>query len=354
MRRDKTFLFLGYQGTTQRDGGSNGSLRTTILPQLTADRSAGTLVRNFVPQIILLRIPAISPLQVAHRLRAMARISIPSLSRLLNYKFSNGAYAIPSPQTLLADKPTQIPLGESTFSFPAQYREDQFTVNLDHAISAKNELAGRFYYSHTPTTQAFPGFGPNVLGWGTTELDQNHMFVLSDTHAFNANVINVARFGFMRFDGFSRIEQPITAASIGIATPGNLPEIPGLSVSGLFTIGTAGQPFYWQNTNSYVWQDTISYTRGRQSIRAGVEFKRHQVDVNVPFVEDGVLSIRTFPDLLLGQSAAQNGGSFSNVFSETASSGIFPKVRALHRLRGLRAGRHQTDATSHRQCWSAL
>lgn len=324
IRKDKTFLFLAYQGTVQRDGLSSGSLRTTILPQLTSDRSAAALGAQFCP--------ANHPSNTGY-LTFAGGMQIacdgsninPVALALLNYRFGNGAYAIPSPQTILASTPTQIPLGESTFSFPAQYREDQFAVNLDHALSAKNELSGRLFYSRAPTAAAFPGSGPNVLGWGTTELDQNHMFVLSDTHAIHDSLINVARFGFMRFDGFSGTEQPIDAAAIGIATPGSLPEIPGISVSGLFTIGTAGQPFYWQNTNTYVWQDTVSYARARQSIRAGVEFKRHQVDVNVPFVVDGFLSIRTFPDLLLGQSVAQNGGSFSNVFSETASSGIFPK-----------------------------
>lgn len=324
IHRDRTFVFLGYQGTTQRDGDFSGSLQTAVLPQLTADRSAKTLGAQFCP--------ANHPGNVGYstfgggeQVACDGSNINPVALALLNYKFSNGSYAIPSPQTLLPPTDSQIPLGESTFSFPAKYREDQFTVNLDQALSGANELSGRFFYSRAPTTIAFAPFGPNVPGWGTSELDQNNMFVLSDTQAFRSNLINVARFGYMRFDGYSNTEQPITAAAIGMATPGNLPEIPGLSIGGLFTIGTAGQPFYWQNTNTYVWQDTVSYTRDRQSIRAGIEFKRHQVDVNVPFVEDGFLFINTFADLLLGESAAQNGSTFSNVFSETASSGIFPK-----------------------------
>lgn len=329
IRKDKSFVFLGYQGTTQRDGDFSGSLQTAVLPQLTADRSAKTLGAQFCPANHLTSSGQPNPGYLAFGKGEEVACDGSNISSvalaLLNYKFSNGAYAIPSPQTLLAPTDDQIPLGESTFSFPAKYREDQFTVNLDQAISVTNELAGRYFYSRAPTTIAFAPFGPNVPGWGTSELDQNNMFVLSDTQSFRANLINVARFGYMRFDGYSNTQQPIAASAIGMATPGSLPEIPGLSVGGLFTIGTAGQPFYWQNTNTYVWQDTASYTHDRQSIRAGIEFKRHQVDVNVPFVEDGFLSINTFADLLLGQSAVQNGSAFSNVFAETASSGIFPK-----------------------------
>lgn len=329
VRHDKTFVFLGYQETTQRDGDSSGSLQTAVLPQLTADRSAKTLGAQFCPANHPTNSgkpnPGYQTFGLGEQIACDGSNISPVALALLNYKFSNGTYAIPSPQTLLAPTDVQIPLGESTFSFPAKYREDQFTVNLDQVLSANNELAGRFFYSRAPTTIAFAPFGPNVPGWGTSELDQNNMFVISDTQAFRSNLINVARFGYMRFDGYSKTEQPIAAAAIGMATPGSLPEIPGISVGGLFTIGTAGQPFYWQNTNTYEWQDTVSYTQGRQSMRGGVEFKRHQVDVNVPFVEDGFLSINTFADLLLGKSAAQNGSTFSNVFSETASSGIFPK-----------------------------
>jgi len=322
-RKNKTFLFLAYQGTTQRDGDSPTSLKTAILPQLTADRSAATLGQQFCPANHPGN-PGYQTFAGGAQVACNGSNINPVALALLNFKFSNGAYAIPSPQTLLPPAATQIPIGESTFSVPAKYREDQFTVNLDEAISTKNELAARFFYSHAPTTTSFPG-GPNVPGWSLNELDQNDMFVLSDTHAFNADLLNVARLGYMRFDGFGADSQPIAAAALGMATPGVLPETPQIAISGLFTMGTAGTPFYWQDTNTYVWQDTVSYTRGPQSMRFGVEAKRSQVDVNVPYVEDGDLSIRSLPDLLLGQSAAQNGGAFSNVYAETASSGIFPK-----------------------------
>lgn len=325
IRRDKTYIFAAYQGTTQRNGDSSLSLVTAFLPQLTADRSAATLGAQFCPA----NHPDNSGYQTfagGTQITCDGSNINPAALALLNFKLSNGAYAIPSPQTLLSSNSAdQIPIGESTFSLPARYREDQFTINLDNAISAKNELAARFFYSRTPTAEPFSPFGANVPGWGTNELDQNHMFVLSDTHAFNSTLINIARFGYMRFDGYASIAQPIAASDLGMATPGPLPEIPGLSIDGFFTIGTAGQPFYWQNTNTFVWQDTLSYTRGRQSIRAGLEAKRHQVDVNVPFVSDGFLSIRSLPDLLLGQSASQNGGIASNVYSVTGSSGIFAK-----------------------------
>ena len=181
------------------------------------------------------------------------------------------------------------------------------------------------------------------------ELDQNTMFVLADTHVFNANLINVARFGFMRFDGLSAVAGPIKASDLGMTTPTGIPGVaPGISIGGLFTTGDAGTPSQWENTNSFIWQDTISRTRNRHNLRLGAEVRRHEVDINAPFSADGLLVIATFDDFLLGESAAQNGSpnGLSNVIESAGSSGFFPQEWTLHGLRCLRAGRHQAQATA--------
>jgi len=323
--RDKTFFFGSYQGTIQRNGDSNLSLVTAILPQLTNDRSAPTLGAQFCPANYPTNPGYLTAAGGVQVLCAGSNIN-PVATALLNFKFQNGQYAIPSPQVNLTNVPGQLPIGESTFSIPAQYHEDQFTLNLDQAFSERNELSARFFYSHAPTVEPFSPYGATVPGWGTDETDQNLMFVLSDTHIFNPDLVNVARFGYMRFHGYAVIAQPINASDVGMATPtGLLPETPGLVINGLFTIGTAGQPYYFQNTNTFVWQDTVSLTHEKHNFRFGAEAKRHQVDVDVPYVIDGFLFLFGFPDLLVGQSAAQNGGAMSNIFQSTASSGSFRK-----------------------------
>ena len=324
IKRDKSFFFGSYQGTTQRNGDSSLSLVTAVLPQLGSDRSAAALGAQFCPQNHPGNpgyVTSGGGLQIACDGSNINPVAL----AFLNFKFANGQYAIPSPQTNLPGNGQQLDIGESTYSIPADYREDQFSANIDQRLSSANELSGRFFFSRAPTNEPFSPFGANVPGWGTNELDQNDMFVLSDTHVFNPSLVNIARFGYMRFDGDAVIAQPIMAADVGMATPSTLPQTPGLSVNGLFTIGTAGQPFYWQNTNSFVWQDTVSLVRRANNIRTGAEVKRIQVDVNVPYVNDGFLFLLGFPDFLLGQSAAQNQSSVSNVFSATGSSGDFRK-----------------------------
>ena len=37
-------------------------------------------------------------------------------------------------------------------------------------------------------------------------------------HVYSSSLVNMGRFGYMRFDGLSRVESPLTAASIGEGT----------------------------------------------------------------------------------------------------------------------------------------
>ena len=317
--KNKTFFFLSYQATIQRDGDATGSLISTFLPPLTSDRSAAALGRLFGGQSGVNGGVAVAP--------DGSNINPVALA-LLNFKLPNGNFAIPSPQRIL---PSGV--GESTFSSPANYREDQFTVNLDHQFSAKNQLSGRFFYSRQPTTVPFNSFAATVPGFGGQQTERNDMFVLSDTHVFASNLINVARFGFIRFDGSEASIDPITGPDVGMQTPPTLPGIPGIQVTGLFTLGPPFQLSYFENTNTFVWQDTLSLTRGKHSLRMGAEAKRHQLDV-APSPPSGDLMFLSFPDFLLGESAAQNGSAQSNVFFVSGGAGIYRKDERYTDLAG--------------------
>jgi Carboxypeptidase regulatory-like domain/TonB-dependent Receptor Plug Domain len=311
IRKDKTFFFGSYQGSRQINGEAQGALQTTILPPLTNDRSAAALGAIFGGQSGAFGGVAVAP--------NGSNINPVALA-LLNAKLPDGSFAIPTPQTILPGG-----VGESTYSFPGHYQEDQYSANLDQKLSDRNQLSGRFFHSNDKTNQPFTPFSATVPGWGTTFTSSNDMFTLSDAHTFSSNLTNLARFGYMRFTGLQTQANPVNASDIGMATPDGLPTLPGIQLTGLFTIGSFGEPFYFQNTNTFVWQDTVSLTRGRHSLRMGGEVKRHQLVLNVPFTTAGFLLIQSFPDFLLGQSAAQNGSSQSNIFQSSGSAGLFRK-----------------------------
>jgi hypothetical protein len=334
IRKNRLFYFGAYQGLTEVNG--FGDEQTAILPLLTSDRSARTLGSQFCPagNLDAAGQPASGYFTAAGGAQVACDGSNinPVALAILNAKLPNGQFAVPSPQVTLPatgpDASDQIPMGESTFAIPARYREDQFTVNLDQVLAPGNTLAGRFFYSRAPTTEPFSPNAANVPGWGTDALSRNTMFVLSDTNVFSNALVNIARFGYMRFDGASHVENPLRAAALGEGVPTGAPSAasntPGLTVGG-FTIGDAGTPYQWQVTNTFVWQDTLAWIRGRHSVRAGLEFKRDEVDEEQPFSIDGLLIIATFDDFLLGESAGQNNSPFglSNVTISNSGGGLF-------------------------------
>ncbi|MGD0800805.1 MAG: carboxypeptidase-like regulatory domain-containing protein [Terracidiphilus sp.] len=326
IRRDKSFLFVEYQGIREVNGGAVGSESTTDLPQLTSDRSAAALGAQFCPANFA-NAPGYLTNALGTQVACDGSNINPVALALLNFKLSNGQYAVPNPQINLPTSPGDLPIGQSTFSIPAHYNEDQFSVNIDQVMTKKNTLAGRFFYLRAPILFPFSqSGGANVPGWSTNQLDQNTMFVLADTHVFNSDLINLARFGFMRFSGLATVANPIQASELGMSTPTGMSGVaPGLSINGLFTTGDAGTPSQWQNTNSFIWQDTVSRTRNRQEMQFGVEVKRHEVDVNPPYGVDGLVMFNTFEDFLLGQSAAQNGSPIgaSNIAGIDGASGLF-------------------------------
>lgn len=318
---NRTFFFAAFQGLRSSNG--EGDSITTTLPQLTSDRSAAALGAQFCA------FPTFAGgVQVACDGSNIHPVAL----KLLNFKLKNGQYAIPSPQLLLpSTDPSQVPIGESTYTVPASYVENQYTGNLDHNLSQENNLTARVFYSRAPTHEPFSANAATVPGWGTDEVDQNAMTVLSDTHVFNPAFINVARFGFMRFHGIASVENPISTTDLGMVSPTGISgtgiSAPGITIDGLFTIGDAGTPSQSQVTNTFVAQDMLSLSRQKHFVRIGAEAKRHQVMINAPFSSDGLLDIRTFSDFLVGQSAAQNRSpnGLSNVTLSNGSSGIFRK-----------------------------
>src|SRR2546423_3822086 len=101
IQKDKTFFFVSYQGTRERNGASRlNSISSNVLvaPGLTNDRSEQTLLTTF-------NLPSINSTSLA----------------LLNAKSAAGEFLIPTPQAN----------GRYSGSFISVFREEQFNANLD-------------------------------------------------------------------------------------------------------------------------------------------------------------------------------------------------------------------------------
>src|SRR5713226_2126011 len=313
--KDKLFLFGSYQGTRQVNGLSAGSLSQNSLPPLTNDRSAATLGAQFCGQ---------KGAQGGVAVACDGSNINPVALKLLSVKIPNGTFLIPTPQTITNGQ------GFSAYSIPGHFTEDQFLINTDYVISAKHRLTERYFYAKAPQSIPFSQcfFNTNCTpGSGQDAQFQNHVGSLKLASLLSNSLVNEVLVNYTRNRGVLNSESKITDQSLGI-TPGDpsFPKMPTIAVNGLFSVGGNFNDDSDSTVNQFQYSDQLAWTRGRHTVRGGFAFERAQFDFNDPGPRRGILDILSFPDFLLGLSAAQNGSQFSNIFLSEGIAGSLSKA----------------------------
>jgi Carboxypeptidase regulatory-like domain len=305
--KDKLFYFGSYQGTRQVSGEGTNSLQSSLLPPITDDRSAAAIGAKFCGQ---------SGYYGGVAVACNGSNINPTALALLNYKLPNGKYFVPTPQTIQSSG-----LGFGSFSVPSSFTEDQFLANADYLWTPKNTVSSRFFGSRDPETLSFTT--SNTPGSGADINFKNYDYSLKLSSAVSANFLNEARFAFTRNFGTLETATPAIAQTIGMtpALPG-LNTLPVLEVNGLFTMGGNWNDNFDTATNTFIGDDQVSWTHGRHNIRAGLDFARIQYNYQLPGGNRGTIEFLSFPDFLLGMSAAQNGTQYSNLNESGATEGI--------------------------------
>lgn len=303
--RDKLFIFGSYQGTRQVIGLGSGSLQSAVLPPLTNDRSAAALGAKFCGQR-----GANGGVTVACDGSNINPVSL----KLLNNKLPDGTYIIPTPQVIQSNGQ-----GFSVFSIPSRFRENQIMVNTDYLKSEKSRFAFRTFWSRDPQIQSFTS--SNVPGASLDQLFANSNITAKHTYALSPTLINEASAGFHRIYGRIASLYPVTNAQIGLPTPCNNPVAPIMTVTGSFILGGNSNDGQFADTKQYSAQDQISWVRRSHNIRMGASAEKNILPFADPNLLRGSLTFNSFPDFLLAMSAAQNGSSFSNIFSSSSTCG---------------------------------
>jgi hypothetical protein len=314
VRKDRLFLFGSYQGTRQVNGLSQGSSSFNFLPPLTDGRSAATLGAQFCGQS-----GAFGGVAVACDGSNINPVAL----KLLNTKIPNGTFLIPTPQKITNS------VGFSSFSLPGHFSEDQFLINTDYVMSSKHRFTERYFYARDPQDIPFSQcfFVSCTPGSGQEASYRNHVASLKLASVISNTFINEALLNFSRNTGVLVSESTLKDSDLGI-TPGDptFDKMPTIGVTGLFSIGGNFNDNSDSTVNQYQYADQIAWTHNRHTIRAGFQFERAQFDFNDPGPRRGILLFLSFPDFLLGLSAAQNGTSVSNVFFSDGIAGSLSKA----------------------------
>jgi hypothetical protein len=317
IRRNRTFFFTNYEGLRILQSITNTTLLPTAairqgdfsginpqtgepFPAIIDPTTGQPFLRNTIPA------SRIDPVSSA----ILARISLPNRSN-----------ASPG-----QNNDINVGLHRDT--------TDQFIARIDHELTPKHQLFGRFLLfdqqqlvpfvsdSFAQNPSAPPGFGDYID-------DTGRNLALGLTSVFRPTLINDFRFGYTYYLG-TKEGQNIHShflESLGITrAPGATNDgIPAIDVPGYADMGDSDifQPEIRKN-NTFQFTDNVAWVRGRHTWKFGADVRRYRLFYLVEDFGQGLFSFSdgassvsgtAFSDFLLGRpflSYAQAGNSGGN------------------------------------------
>lgn len=322
IKQDKIFFFTSYQSTRQQNGYDLQCSTSFNEPAFTNDRSASALGALFAGQPTFtqeLGIPG-----GATVLADGSNIS-PQALALLNLKLPNGQYLIPTPQTVNAALPFASQ-GVYAVSNACTFNEDQFMTNADWEQSKSSQWQARFFFANSEERVTLPSAnlgGATPPGFPQESPDHFRNLSLINNHIFTPNVLNQAEVGYHRTWVDTNQQEQFSYSDIGAQVPAFDNALPAIAVLGGPTLGGNGQDILFAE-NTFIYQDTVSWTHGKHAFRFGGGVSRAQGNL-ASFQYLGGLIFGTYSDFLLGESAEQNGTPFSNIYENIDVPGLLTR-----------------------------
>jgi Carboxypeptidase regulatory-like domain len=313
------YFYVNYQGARQRSGDSLGTyISGAPLTALPTARDCTTLVNTFFPS----GLPS-----YATNTGVDCGLD-PVAFNLLNTKGTQfgpgtgGGWLIPS----------IAPGSTLTISTPGRYRDDQFTANWDKDFNGgKDRISERFFWSDSETYQPFGADNLQVqTGYPAAATNLNFPLDIplrgrfgsvAETHTFSNSLVNEFRFGINVIgDSLENVSPPGTSpGTLGINNGYGQPDMYRLQFLGSgYQAGPFPNQLQSSLSDSFVYLDTVSWTKGRHSFRFGGEIDRTSVRRNLPVLDNPLLlfipgtdpaGLGDFQDFLLGQPFVAEGGS---------------------------------------------
>jgi hypothetical protein len=296
--KDKLFFFGSYQGTRQLNGVSSSCSTSFVLPALTDDRSRAALGRLFAGQKGSVGVVGADGSNIS-----------PQALALLNLKLPSGQYAIPSPQRIDPSQPFATQ-GSSIYSSACTFNENQYMANADYVASSKSRLTYRLFLANSDSDLTFIGTnlgGPTAPGWPVLNPNRFVNTTVAHTYIFSPTLVNEFEIGYHRQWSFFQQAEPVKYSDFGVNAPSYDNGIPEILIAGAVTLGGNGQTLL-NIQNHYILQDTLSYTRGRHTLRFGGGIERTQNNQEQFHYIAGLVFLN-FQDFLLGS----NGNVFESV-----------------------------------------
>ena len=182
-------------------------------------------------------------------------------------------------------------------------KADQWSLDISQHFNDKDRL--HVFYGEQRDIRNEPNLARNTVpDFGEIRQNLKQLLTLNETHVFNSNVVNVARFGLSRLDVAQTAVNPLNPADFQILNGINEPSaLPLISVAGAFTFG-GPRGITGRDDYTIVLSDTLMWSRGAHSWKFGSEY-RH-------FVNDRyMIDLGTFNFASVSAFMQGNANSFS-------------------------------------------
>jgi outer membrane receptor protein involved in Fe transport len=279
IRKDKLFFFGTFQPTLTRIGAANGS---AVVP---TEQGFNTL-RSLFPQ------------------GASA-----NLDRYLGVVGSLRGSTNPFDVPLGGGRP-DVQFGTVTASAPAPINTYDLLARIDWTPNEKDNFSARYIFNDQLVTNQFP---TPFQGFAVDVPSRVQNFYANYTRILSSRMTNELRVSYGRFNALFNAQDP-AALNFG---PQFL--FSGATISGVGILGGLTTTFFPQGRifNNYQFQDTITYTTGAHTIRAGTDMIRQIAKQFVPFNAQGTLAFSAgggfpvFGNFVDGFSGTQ--GTFASI-----------------------------------------
>jgi hypothetical protein len=277
--KNKTFFFGSYQFTRAKTSFVDEASNTVRMPKDLTDDRSDEGINRFAAAIWNPK--RNGPINFA--------VINPISRSLLKAKFADGSYLIPSGANGINCGRVEDQVADScqvVSVIPATFRQDQFSVNIDHQLTQSNKLSGKFFFSNQPSRDPLAN-GNALTRFEREDTTYQRTFSLTDVQIFGPRLVNEFRAGFFRNRNDSAPVVYFNNADFGIQNPfaSEVPDLSQIEIDGGEDVGSTlrfGTPgdgtriFDVQNT--FTFGDTLSFSRGKHSLRVGGELRRHQLN----------------------------------------------------------------------------
>jgi hypothetical protein len=188
-----------------------------------------------------------------------------------------------------------------------------WTLDISYNLGANDRLHGYYVYHRSLRTE--PNLQGNTIpGFGDVRRGFRQLLTLNETHIFGPALVNEVRLGFNRIYFTATAGAELNPLDFGIQDGVTRPiGLPQINVAGAINFGGPIQLPQGRGDTTIVFSDTLSYLRGRHSLKVGGDFR---LFYNNNFIQDtGAVTFASVAAFLAG-----NANSFAITLSDRVNS----------------------------------